>query len=405
MSTPAPAILDADGFVRLMAPFAPFESCPELVVAVSGGRDSMALALLAHEWAHARGGRVVALTVDHGLRPESGAEAATTLQRLAGQGVDGVVLRWSDAKPGAGLQEAARAARYRLLRAECRRRGILHLLVAHHADDQAETVIMRAARDSGADGLAGMAAQVEFPELRLLRPLLPVPRARLTATLLARGVQWIDDPSNADPRFERVRVRLSGSSPASLGRCPVLRGGGVMSQGPGACRPFMIMSRRDVSGPEASDPSAAVRRRHLPSEAGEDRTSRERQLARAAVATVEFDEAGLPAIDQLAFDRLAVALRARLLSRLVQRVGGRDHPPRRDRLERAAERLIAPVGRGKSGRGQDFTLSQCRLMLRQAPGSRRLRWLARAENGGIAAQPLVPAAFFACGAAANNHLE
>jgi tRNA(Ile)-lysidine synthase len=141
------------------------------------------------------------------------------------------------------------------------------------------------------------------------------------------------------------------------------------------------------------------------SEAGEERSIRERQLACAAVAAIEFDDAGQPAIDHAGFGRLDRTLRARLLSRLVQRVGGRDHPPRRDRLERAAERLVAPAGRGKSGRGQDFTLSQCRVMLRQAPASRRLRWLVRAESGATAAQPLVPAAFFACGAAANNHLE
>jgi len=356
------APLDADGFSNLMAPFAPFELTPEVAVAVSGGRDSLALALLALEWTGARGGRAVALIVDHGLRPESAAEAAETLQRLAGLAIDGIVLRWSGAKPGTRLQEAARSARYRLLSEECRRRGILHLLVAHHAEDQAETVRMRADRESGADGLAGMAALVEFPEMRLLRPLLPVSRARLTATLVARSVRWIDDPSNTDPRFERARLRLRGHTP------------------PGSCL--------------------------LPSEAGEERAYRERQLAHAAVEAVEFDEAGQAAVDRTGFARLDSALQARLLSRLVQRIGGRDHPPRRDRLERAAARLAQPAaGRGKSGRGQDFTLSRCRLLLRQVPWSPGLRWLVRPEKGETAAQPLVPAAFFACGAAANNHLQ
>lgn len=140
-------------------------------------------------------------------------------------------------------------------------------------------------------------------------------------------------------------------------------------------------------------------------EAGEERSFRERRLAQAAVEAVEFDEAGRPAIDQAGFARLDGVLQARLLSRLVQRVGGRDHPPRRDPLERAVERLAHPAARGKSGRRQDFTLSQCRLMLRQAPASRRLRWLVQPESGGTAAQPLVPAAFFACGATANDHLE
>ena len=107
------------------------------------------------------------------LRPESAAEAAATRDAArTPSACEAEILRWSEAKPRTGLQQAARAARYRLLREACRRRGILHLLVAHHADDQAETVAMRAARQSGPDGLAGMSAAVELPEVRLLRPLL-----------------------------------------------------------------------------------------------------------------------------------------------------------------------------------------------------------------------------------------
>ena len=174
MSTADDRPLDAADFARLMAPFEPFEGAPVVAVAVSGGRDSLALALLAQEWAAARGGRIVGLIVDHALRPESAAEAAATASLLGRHGCEAEILRWSEAKPRAGLQEAARAARYRLLREACRRRGILHLLVAHHADDQAETVAMRAARQSGPDGLAGMSAAVELPEVRLLRPLLGV---------------------------------------------------------------------------------------------------------------------------------------------------------------------------------------------------------------------------------------
>ena len=179
------------------------------------------LPLLAHEWAGARQGRVLALIVDHGLRPESGGEARAT-RRAAGyarhrSGDAGVVGREA-VRPR--LQQAAREARYRLLFEACRRHGILHLLTAHHADDQAETVAMRAARESGPDGLAGMAALVEHRDARLLRPLLAVPRARLTATLQARGVEWIDDPSNEDRRFERVRVRQDGIGAAGDDRRP-----------------------------------------------------------------------------------------------------------------------------------------------------------------------------------------
>ena len=166
MSAAASEPLTGGQFSSLMAPFAPFELRPVLAIAVSGGRDSLALALLAHDWAGALDGRIVGLIVDHGLRRESADEAAKTRDLLVRHGIAAEVLRWRGAKPASGLQEAAREARYRLLLAACRRRGILHLLVAHHADDQAETVVMRAARGSGPDGLAGMASLVEHREAR-----------------------------------------------------------------------------------------------------------------------------------------------------------------------------------------------------------------------------------------------
>jgi tRNA(Ile)-lysidine synthase len=354
--------VDAGAFAQLMAPFEPFETSPLLAVAVSGGRDSLALVLLAHDWAAGRDGRVIGLIVDHGLRAGSTGEAAATAELLARHGIDSAVLTWAGSKPRAGLQEAARTARYQLLRDECRRRGILHLLLAHHADDQAETVVMRAARQSGPDGLAGMAALVEQSDVRLLRPLLVTSRTQLTATLLARGVPWLDDPSNVDPRFERARLRANGC-PASAGV-----GGG-----------------------------------------GAERSVRDGTLAQAAVDMLEFDQEGVAAIDRAGFARLGRDLQARLLSRLIQAVGGRDHPPRRERLERAARRLCAPSDgslreRGKSGRGQDFTISGCKLMLRKAPETRRLRWIVRPEHGRNMGQPLIPAAFFACGAPAASHL-
>jgi tRNA(Ile)-lysidine synthase len=216
---------------------------------------------------------------------------------------------------------------------------------------------MRAARGSGRDGLAGMAALIEQAEVRQLRPLLGISRARLTASLLARDVAWIDDPSNSDPRFERVRLRLArGEAPVT----PVFDGA---------------------------------------------RSERERGLARAAVDVLEFDQTGLTAIDSESFVSLSRDQKQGLLSRVIQAAGGRDHPPRRDRLERAAGRLAAPAARGKSGKAQDFTLSACRLMLRRAPDGRRLRWLVRAEHAKKRGQPLVPAAFFACDASAASHLD
>ena len=129
---------------------------------------------------------------------------------------------------------------------------------------------------------------------------------------------------------------------------------------------------------------------------------------RAAVASVdalESDTAGMLAIDRSAFNRLGADLRQRLLSRVVQAVGGGDHPPKRTQLARALARLVAPASAGKSGRASDFTLAACKLTLRQVPGSRRLRWLIWPEKDKNSGQPLVPAAFFGCGVPAAHHVD
>ena len=192
-----------------LARLGPFERPPRLAVAVSGGPDSLALLLLAERWAAARGGSVWALHVDHGLRPESAAEAARLAGWLAARGIPCRILRWPGPRPASRVQATARAVRLALLEEACAQAGILHLLLAHHADDQRETVAMRASRGGAQAGLAGMAAVRETAFVRILRPLLDLPKARLRATLEALGQPWIEDPSNHDPRFERARLRLA----------------------------------------------------------------------------------------------------------------------------------------------------------------------------------------------------
>ncbi|MBN8893177.1 MAG: tRNA lysidine(34) synthetase TilS [Rhodospirillales bacterium 70-18] len=203
-----------------MVPLGPFEPAPHLAVAVSGGADSLALALLARDWAGAAGGMVTGLVVDHGLRPASADEARLTLRRLAGIGIAARLLVLEGLARGPGLAARARTARYAALEGACRQAGILHLLLGHHAADQAETVAMRLLARSGPAGLAGMAALAETEAVRLLRPLLTVPPARLRATLRAAGLDWVEDPSNADPAAARARLRLlradrGGTGPAT----------------------------------------------------------------------------------------------------------------------------------------------------------------------------------------------
>jgi tRNA(Ile)-lysidine synthase len=183
----------------------------------------MALALLLDEWASHRDARIEAITIDHGLRPESAAEAVRVGHWLATRrATRHTILRWSDPKPDSGLQAAARAARYRLLTQHCIAQGILHLCLAHHLDDQIETRAMRAARQSGPSGLAGMSALREWGGVRLLRPLLGITKHTLQATLTVRGQEWIEDPSNRDLAFERGRLRERGTDQDPQDAVPAL---------------------------------------------------------------------------------------------------------------------------------------------------------------------------------------
>ena len=213
--------ISAAEFRGCMDALGPFEPSPHLGLAVSGGADSMALALLAAGWAAEQGGRVTALVVDHGLRADSHAEATLTIERLRQRTIPAHGLTISGLERGPALAERARRARYSVLEEYCAAAGILHLLLGHHAADQAETVAMRRLSGSGAAGLAGMAAIVETPVLRMLRPLLGVPPGRLRATLRAEGVQWVEDPSNADPAWLRARLRAERADPAGDG--PAIR--------------------------------------------------------------------------------------------------------------------------------------------------------------------------------------
>lgn len=178
-----------------------------VAVAVSGGPDSTALLHLADRWARYRTAPLLVLTVDHGLRPESGDEAAAVGALARRLGCSHRILRWDGAKPATGLQAAARDARLSLLTQACHDAGVATLLLAHHRDDQAETLLHRIDRDTGPEGLAAMAAEGWWDGIRLVRPLLSVPKDRLIATCKAAGLAFAEDPSNADPRFARVRLR------------------------------------------------------------------------------------------------------------------------------------------------------------------------------------------------------
>jgi tRNA(Ile)-lysidine synthase len=200
--------------------FACLEPFPSAALAVSGGPDSMALMHLARRWSVLKRRDLASLavvTVDHGLRAESAREAAFVAEQTRGLGLRHDTLKWVGAKPDAGIQAAARRARYDLLAEHCASRSIGCVATAHTADDQAETFLMRLRRGSGVDGLAAMTAVCERGGVMLLRPLLGFSKTRLTAYLRSASVPFIEDPSNENAAFERVRLRRSMKALASAG--------------------------------------------------------------------------------------------------------------------------------------------------------------------------------------------
>ena len=189
--------------------FADWKAVPAIVLAVSGGPDSIALMWLAARWrrALARGPRLIAVTVDHGLRSEAAREARDVKRLARTLDLPHRTVRWTGAKPKTGLPAAARAARYRLLAQAARASGATHILTAHTRDDQAETLLMRMVRGSGIAGLAAMARESKREGVLLARPFLSVSKSQLIATLKKAKIDFADDPTNRDLNFTRPRIR------------------------------------------------------------------------------------------------------------------------------------------------------------------------------------------------------
>lgn len=264
-----------------------------LGVAVSGGGDSVALLVAA---AKLPGVVVEAVTVDHGLRPGSREEAAQVGALCAGLGVAHHRLDWARSASAAGnLQQAARRARYGLIGDWARGRGLQAVLLGHTLDDQAETVLMRLARGSGVDGLAGMAEAVERDGMLWLRPFLGHKRAALRGFLREHCVDWSEDPSNDDARFQRVRARQALAMLAPLG----------------------------IDAPGLAATAGRMRRARA---ALEEQTD-------AALTDLACDDRGTVLVSQLALS-LVPEIRDRLFARLVMGLSGAEHPPRLAGLQR-----------------------------------------------------------------------
>ncbi len=336
------APISADEFAAAMAALGLTPDDGPFAVAVSGGADSLALTLLA-----ARHARILAFTVDHRLRPDSQAETRAVHDMLTARGIAHEILVHDGAVPARNLEAAARQARYRLLEAACMRAGIRHLLIAHHREDQAETLLLRLARGSGLEGLAAMRSSA--PPLTdplgpwRHRPLLDFPRARLRATVHAAGLVPIEDPTNADPRHLRNRLRRMLADGALAGLDPA----------------------------RLAATAARLRR-------AQDALDRDVDALLARAATVHPD--GHATLRRRPFLQAPAEIALRALARLLVHLSDRVYGPRMAALERLREALADGGFRGA-------TLAGCRI----APAADGTGWLIAREAAAMEGpRPLPP---------------
>lgn len=364
----APASAQPAGVLDLETALAPFAEASGWLVAVSGGPDSMALLRLIAAWAEqCPHPPIHAATVDHGLRPDSRAEAETVNRWAADIGIPHSILTWRGEKPATRIQERARAARYTLLAEQADAIGASVLLTAHHADDQAETVLFRLLRGSHIGGLAGMAPVVRRGALSHIRPLLGTGKSDLVAFCERIGQPYVSDPSNNDPRYARVRMRRLASA----------------LEAEGLSRDALLRFARRSARAEAALAEVAAR-------------------ARAALeASRTATSFAAPAQE---FALMAEETCLRVLLGEISRIGGDSRPPRLERAEALLTRLLPAL---RAGMPFAATLGGTRIRLAggdlriDSEGPRRadsVRWPVPMANqsekmlGGLSGKPALPLA-------------
>ncbi len=341
--------LDADALL------APLSQEAALLLAVSGGPDSVALMLLAARWSQRAQRNIAVATVDHGLRANSREEAEQVGAWARALGFSHRLLHWRGAKPATRLQERAREARYALL-ADCARTVSAQcaIVTAHHADDQAETILFRLTRGSGVAGLRGMAPVSTRDGLRLLRPLLGVSKRALEGVCVAAAHPFFRDPSNANESFARARLRALSATLAAQG----LTTEGLLRLGRRAARADAALAWATARAAERAVEGAAER---------------------AALTRAEGEAEGAEGearLDASALRALPVEILQRLLEQEIRRLGAAE-PLRLERLERVADAVFGGLSAG--GRlkmtlgGVLVALDATQLILRPAPQRRSAR--------------------------------
>lgn len=305
----------------LVAAIARLTPAGSVAVAVSGGSDSLALMHAAAAWARsAKLPPPTVLTLDHKLRAASAGEAKQVAQWAKDIGLRHRTLNWDGQKPATAIPQEARAARYRLLGAWCVAHGARSLLVGHTQDDVAETFLMRLARGSGLDGLATMAPrfalEVDAGTVEVLRPLISFSRTQLRGVLSKIGQDWIDDPTNADSQFERVRLRQS-------------------------------LKALESAGVEPRQIAKSAQR------LAEARAALETSVEEAFTRVVRLHDEGFASLRRDVLRDLDPEIERRVLSETVLAIAPHDYAPQHDPLDRLAASL-------REGRGA--TLGGCRFM-------------------------------------------
>lgn len=294
---------------------------------VSGGADSLALALMLKEWADVHHKRVVALTVDHGLRPTSLQEAQYVAEVMLKNDIEHHILTWEGTKPISGIETTARLKRYELIEEWCLNNDIKALFIAHHLLDQVETFFMRLQRGSGIDGLCGIASVSQLGKMKILRPLLNVYPEKLKDYLLQKDIAWIEDESNKCEDFLRVKVRNF---------IPVLD------------------EKLGIDAQRIADTMKVLRL---------SRDYLEEQTAKFIKNNVKFWDGAGVSLNQKSLTDLHEEMFYRVLCDLLKEVGNKYYAPRSEDVQRLMNKLKCTEFKGSTLGGCEFIVSRGKVWI------------------------------------------